>query len=165
MTVRSSELQNGREARAGALSRRALRRSRTAVETYLAWCLLAASWIGSIVVAHGGWAALLAGRWSWTALALGLAGQGLLTWLQWSYDDVWWVAWPARAVDALLTAAGYGPLLIAILAGWVAPGLAARGWLVAVVGGVTTATAIAWCSCYLVSLFVAWYPEAKLVRE
>lgn len=147
----------------GTFSRERLVRSRTHVEKAAAWGLLAVSWLGSVVTAHGGWAVLLTAP-SVGAAVIGLASQAVLTWLQWSYPDVWWVAWPARLVDALLTALGYGFLLIGGLTLLLAQtGLSAGRWpLLWFV--VSVAGLVGWTILYLQSLLIAWYPESRLVQ-
>ena len=157
--VRVKHMSNGQ---VGTFSRERLVRSRTGVEKAAAWALLAVSWLGSIVTAHGGWAALVASP-SLALTGVGLVAQAVLTYLQWSYPDVWWVAWPARAVDALLTALGYGFLFIGGLTLLLArTGLSLAPWPMAWFV-VSVAGLVAWAIIYLISLGVAYYPESRLV--
>mgnify|MGYP000954117115 FL=1 len=163
MTVRSNDMHNDQIIEPGVISRAAVRRSRTTVEKALAWGVLALSWLGSVVTAHGGWAPFLAIP-SPAAIGIGLAMQAVLTYAQWAYDDNRWIAWPARAIDALLTALGYGFLFVRGLAAlFRATGLDSMIWPLGW-WQVTTAGLIAWAIIYLVSLLVAWYPEKTLVR-
>lgn len=163
MAVRSGDMHNEHVIEPGVISRAAVRRSRTTVEKALAWGVLALSWLGSVVTAHGGWTLLLASI-SPAATALGLAGQAVLTYLQWAYDDIWWIAWPARMIDAALTALGYGFLFVRGLAAlFRITGLDSVVWPLGW-WQVTTAGLIAWGIIYLVSLVAAWYPERTLVR-
>jgi hypothetical protein len=146
------------------ISRARLARSRSSVERATALAVLALSFLGSVVAMHGGdWARLAAWPPAWGLIGAGLLLQAVLTWLQWAYGHIPRVAAPARAADAALTAAGFGPLALAGLAGWLAPMLADRGLLAHVAGGMTTATLIAWAILWLVSLLPAWYPESRLV--
>ncbi len=163
MAVRSNDMHNDQILEPGVISRAAIRRSRTGAEKALAWGVLALSWLGSVVMAHGGWAPFLAAP-SPAAIGMGLAVQAVLTYLQWAYDDNRWVAWPARAIDALLTALGYGFLVVSGLAALIAvTGLPNLLWPLAW-WWVTSAGLVAWVIVYLVSLLVAWYPEKTLVR-
>lgn len=147
----------------GVISRAAVRRSRTTVEKALAWGVLALSWLGSVVTTSRGWTLFLTNP-SPAAIGIGLAFQAVLTYLQWAYDDKRWVAWPSRAIDALLTALGYGFLFVGGLSDLFAvtglPNLLwPLGWWM-----VTSCGLVAWGVIYLVSLLVAWYPEKTLVR-
>lgn len=139
-----------------AIVRRAtLRRQRGAVERSTAWIVLALSVLGTIAALAGGWTPLVIGIINldpqWSAIIGGVAIQGALTFLEWWYFDNPLVAWPARAFDTLLTALGYGPLvLVALTAFLVARHAPAPLYL-------------AWGIVGLVSLLAAWYPESRLV--
>jgi hypothetical protein len=103
----------------------------------------------------GGWEPLIKGivtlHPNWAAIGGGFGVQILLTFLEWHYFDVPMVAWPARIVDTLATAIGYGPL---VLVGLTAA-LASKA--------VPSPIYAAWTIIGLVSLLIAWYPESRLV--
>ena len=163
MTVRSNDMHNDQILEPGVISRAAVRRSRTTVEKALAWGVLALSWLGSVVTTHGGWGSFLAAP-APAAIAIGLAFQAALTYLQWAYDDTRWIAWPARAVDALLTALGYGFLFVRSLAlVFAITGLPNELWPL-LWWQVTACGLVAWAIIYIVSFGIAWYPERTLVR-
>jgi hypothetical protein len=123
------------------------------VERAIAIALLIVSVLGTVVVLHGGWAPVRRGAFTAAGVLGGLLLQGVLTWAQWAYGDnkrslVYLVA---LAVDAGLTAYGYGPLLVAPLASWLGahavPGELYAAWLL-VIG---------------FALALAWYPESRLI--
>lgn len=147
----------------GTFSRATLERNRTKVEVALAWIGFVVGWIGSVATAHGGWGNLLAAP-SLGLACIGLGTQAVLTWLQWSYGDRWYIAWPARAVDATLTALGYGflfilPLTVALSRTGLSLSLWPLLWFAVSIAGL-----VAWAVMWLISLVVAWYPERTLVR-
>lgn len=142
-----------------------LRKQRGGVERVMAWVVLALSFVGSAVALGGGWAALLTGKALIGGLLLGVLIQTGLTWLQWAYADTRVLAWPARLVDALLTAMGWGVLV----APWLQGVLVGQGASAAKVNvfGFTVAPALAgtWLILYSISVFIAWFPENRLVRR
>jgi len=140
-----------------AIIRRAtLRRQRGAIERSTAWFVLVLSVIGSIAALAGGFVPLIAGIMTrapqWSAIIGGFMLQVLLTHLEWHYFDTPLVAWPARMVDTLTTAIGYGPLVIAALSAF----LLARG--------VPLPLYAAWGIIGIVSFIAAYYPESRLVE-
>ncbi|GEM_PF-5467807 len=161
MGVKSQDIRDS-DVNVGTISRAALQRSRTNVEKIFAWGILALSWLGAIVTAHGGWNAMLTTP-SIGAICGGIAVQVVLTYLEWAYDDIWYIAWPARLIDALTTALGYGFLFVGALALLFAPALPNTPWTLAW-WIVTTCGLVAWGIIYLVSLVAAWYPEKTLVQ-
>lgn len=132
-------------------TRAQLARARGPVERATAWIVLVVSFIGTIVVFHGGWGPILAFAFSIRAIVGGLLLQGLLTWLQWVYKHNRLLCWGSRVIDAGLTAYGYGPLFIVALVAY----LAERE--------VPQPLYVAWLIVGLVSLAAAWYPEDRLV--
>jgi hypothetical protein len=157
--TRSEPLSGGGAAAAhkdSAIVRRAtLRRQRGAVERWTAFGVLFISVLGTVATLAGGWLPLIAGiralSPNWAAIAGGAAIQALLTFLQWHYFDRPLVSWPARLADTVLTALGYGPLVVAALIA----ALAARE--------VPLPFYAAWGVIGLASLLTAWYPESRLV--
>lgn len=150
MSVRSQS--TGQSAKQSAIvSRAQLARARGPVERATAWIVLVVSFIGTIVVFHGGWAPILALQFSASAVLGGILLQGLLTWLQWAYHHNRPLCWGSRVVDAGLTAYGYGPLFIVTLVAY----LTGRS--------VPEPLYAAWLLIGLVSLGLAWYPESRLV--
>lgn len=133
------------------VGRAQLERARGPVERVTAWIVLVVSFIGTIVVFHGGWTPILALHFSIGAILGGALLQGVLTWLQWAYHDNRLLCWGSRIIDAGLTAYGYGPLFIAVITAY----LASRA--------VPFALYVGWFIVGLVSLAVAWYPEDRLV--
>lgn len=161
MTIRRSSLESG----SGVVSRAALERSRAPIERWTAWGVLFGSALGAVVTFHGGsWAALLAepspGR-----IVAGILLQLVLTWLQWAYYRVPVIAYPARALDALTTTIGYGPLLHGIVSGWLVAGGASAAPLLPGLGPWSAAASSTWVLLYLLALVPAWYPESRLVRD
>lgn len=134
------------------VSRAALNRQRGAVERATALVVLFLSVLGTVAALYGGWGPIVARQFRAGPIAGGLALQGLLTWLQWSYQHRRRIRWPAIVVDAVFTAVGYGPLIVP----WLAPQLAARG--------VPEPGYVAWTIVGLASLLPAWYPESRLVE-
>lgn len=133
------------------VSRAQLARARGPVERTTAWIVLVVSFVGTIVVFHGGWEPILGLHFSLSAIIGGLLLQGLLTWLQWVYQHNRLLCWGSRVIDAGLTAYGYGPLFIDALTAY----LTARG--------VPESFYVGWLLIGLVSLAAAWYPEDRLV--
>lgn len=146
MSVRSRPVKQS-----AVFGRAQIERARGPVERATAWIILAVSFIGTIVVFHGGWGPILKLQFSIGAILGGLLLQGVLTWLQWAYHDNRLLCWGSRIVDAGLTAYGYGPLFIVALTAY----LTSRG--------VPFALYVGWFLIGLVSLAVAWYPEDRLV--
>lgn len=139
-----------------AVVRRAtLRKQRGSIERATAWIVLFVSVLGSIATLAGGWGPLIGGfvqlQPKWSAIAGGLAIQALLTFLEWYYFDQPMISWPARLADTVLTALGYGPLVLIPLVSLL------------LTRGVTQAGYVAWLIIGLVSLAIAWYPESRLV--
>lgn len=158
--VQVRDMSNGE---VGTISREALVRNRTKVEKVLAWIGLVVGWIGSVSTAHGGWGNLIASPSLGLACA-GLGTQALLTWAQWSYGDKRSIAWPARVIDATLTALGYGFLfIIPLTVALSRTGLSMTPWPVAWFV-VSVAGLVAWAVIWVLALLVAWYPERTLVR-
>jgi hypothetical protein len=139
------------------VSRTRLRKQRGNIERATAWIVLVLSVLGTIATFAGGWTPLVAGIIArtpqWYAIVGGIALQVVLTFLEWYYFDQPFIAWPARGFDTLMTALGYGPLVLVGLVTF----LVARGVPFAQVGYV------AWGIIGLVSLAIAWYPESRLV--
>lgn len=133
------------------VSRAQLARARGPVERATAWIVLIVSFIGTIVVFHGGWSPILELRFSISAIIGGFAVQALLTWLQWAYHHNRPLCWSSRIIDAGLTAYGFGPLFVVALTAY----LASRS--------VPWPDVAAWFLIGLVSLGLAWYPESRLV--
>lgn len=137
------------------VTRADLRKQRGSVERFMAWLVLLLSFVGSIVALHGGWppfiASLTDGPLQLGALLGGVIVQVVLTFLEWYYFDRALIAWGARLADTALTALGYGPLVAAPLAAWLAT-YAASG-----------AAALAWFLIFVLSFAVAWFPESRLV--
>lgn len=144
-------------------TRSGIRKQRGTVERATAFGVLVLSFLGSAAACSGGWALIVQGQGSGVGFAFGLLLQGLLTWMQWAYAGVRALAWPSRAVDAALTAAGYGPLVFGALASWIVANGASNtpanvlGW------EVIPATLGTWCILWIVSLLPAWYPESRLI--
>lgn len=161
--IESKPLVNGQVVEPGTFSRAHLKRSRTGVEKAFAWAILVLGWAGSVSTAHGGWLATIT-AFSLGATLIGLAMQALLTWLEWAYADVWYIAWPARAVDALLTALGYGFLFVGGMASLIAVTGVSSTRVFWLWWELSPAGWVAWVLIYLLSLAVAWYPEHTLVR-
>lgn len=136
-------------------SRAALRRQRGAIERYTAWLVLLVSFLGTIAAFSGGWVALIAACRAlnppWAAIVGGIAIQGLLTFLEWWYYDRPLISYPSRVADAVLTALGYGPLVLT----WLGAALDARG--------ISEPTIAAWSIIGVMSYALAWYPESRLV--
>ena len=137
------------------VTRADLRKQRGSIERFMAWGVLLISFIGTIVVLHGGWPAFIAsftdGPLKIGALLGGVIIQVVLTFLEWYYFDRILLAWGARLADTVLTALGYGPLFVVPLVAWLTPYTASG------------ATALAWTLIALLSLAVAWFPESRLV--
>lgn len=155
--MRTDPLYNGATKRPPTISRERLRRQRAYITWYAAWGVLGLGWLGTVVAANGGWGPFLSLQWTWTGWIGGLALQAFLTWLQWSFGDIPALSWTSRAVDAGLTALGYGVLFV--------------DWLVAALPGgalpwglprvdVVAAWGILWAVC----LVPAWWPEHRLVK-
>lgn len=134
------------------ISRAQLDRQRGLVERMSAYIVLLISGVGTVVALHGGWEPIIAGEWRLAPFVGGALIQAGLTWLQWSYYHVRGLSWPARIVDAGLTAYGYGPLFVGAISGY----LTSRG-------AVEIADVGAWIIIGLVSYGLAWYPESRLV--
>ena len=137
------------------VSRERLRRQRGGVERATAWIVLLVSVFGSVAALAGGWQPLIAGivtrHPQWYAIVGGIGLQVALTFLEWYYFDSPLVSWPARLLDTVLTALGYGPLVFVSLVAF----LAARH--------VPQPVYVADGIILLFSLAVAWYPESRLV--
>ena len=137
------------------VSRERLRRQRGGIERASAWIVLFLSLLGTIAAFAGGWTPLIAGivnrQLPVAAIVGGLALQAVLTFLEWYYFDSPLVSWPARLFDTIMTAIGYGPLVLMPLVTL----LATRG--------VPQYPYVAWLIIGLVSLVIAWYPESRLV--
>lgn len=137
------------------IRRATLRKQRGKIERSTAWIVLFISVLGSMATLAGGWVPLVGSFIErdplWSAVVGGLAIQALLTFLEWYYFDQPMISWPARLGDTLLTALGYGPLVLASLVSL----LATRG--------ISGASYFAWLIIGLVSLLIAWYPESRLV--
>jgi len=140
-----------------AVVRRAtLRKQRSVIERATAWIVLFLSVLGTIAAFAGGFTPLIAGivarTPNWAAISGGIGLQVVLTFLEWYYFDSPFVSWPARAIDTVTTALGYGPLvlvpLVAVLAG----------------RGVPSVVTVAWLLIGVVSFGVAYYPESRLVE-
>ena len=143
------------------ISRAKLRRQRAWVTWYGAWALLFLGWLGTLVATNGGWGNVLAGRITLTGTILAIVSQAILTWIQWSWSDHLIAAYISRALDAGLTALGYGSLVIAGMAAW----FAAQGIPATIVVRDWTLTGLlAWFILWLIALFPAWYPEHRLIR-
>lgn len=153
MSVTSKPMPTRKES--AVISRERLRRQRGAIERYTAWVVLLVSFMGSVAALYGGWPALVADlvvlQPHAGPIAIGIGIQAGLTYLEWHYFDNAPIAWSARIGDAVTTALGYGPLVVA--------GLAAQLTSQAL----PDATYLAWGIIGLVSLLVAWYPESRLV--
>lgn len=137
------------------IRRATLRRQRGTVERSTAWIVLFISVLGTVATLAGGWEPLVGGFLQrdplWSAVVGGIAIQALLTFLEWYYFDQPMISWPARLGDTVLTALGYGPLVLIPLVSL----LTARG--------VTGALYLAWLIIGVVSFLIAWYPESRLV--
>lgn len=143
------------------IARANLRRQRATITWAAAWGVLVLGWLGTIVAANGGWGPFLALEWTWTGWIGGAAAQLLLTWLQWSCSDIPLLAWTSRAVDALLTALGYGVLVVGSLIAWlVEHGLPAAP----IAWGLSLAGIAAWGILWAICLIPAWWPEHRLVK-
>lgn len=157
MTVRSEHLRDGqRVAKESAVfTRSQLRRQRGAIERWTALVILFVSFLGTIVALAGGWepflSSLRAYRPPWAAIAGGIGIQALLTFLEWHYFDRRFVSIPARVVDTVFTALGYGPLVLSLLSA----ALVERH--------VSEPIYVAWLIIGVVSYVIAWYPESRLI--
>ena len=154
MSVRSRSM--GAAAKESAITSRAtLRRQRGNIERYSAWLLLLISFLGTIAALAGGWPALIARCLAfdppWAAILGGILIQAGLTFLEWWYYDRPLVSYPARIADAVFTALGYGPLVLASIAA----ALVARG--------VDSPIWVAWAIVGVASYALAWYPESRLI--
>ena len=153
MSVQSRPIPRAKES--AIASRATLRKQRGAIERYTAWIILLVSFLGTIAALAGGWppliAACLAFNPPWAAIAGGFAIQAALTFLEWWYYDLRLISYPARIVDSVFTALGYGPLVLVPLGA----ALLARGVENAVWG--------AWAIIGVVSYLLAWYPESRLI--
>lgn len=147
MTVQSKPITSKDSA---VVNRARLKRQRGTVERWSALVILFASFAGTIAALSGGWGALISAP-SLTPILGGLIFQGVLTYLEWHYYDHKPISWGARIFDTGLTAWGYGPLVVAPLAAF----LAARG--------ISSAEQAAWAIIAIVSFLTAWYPESRLV--
>ncbi len=173
MAVRSKPLESGAPASNSAVfDRAALEQSRGKVERLSAWVVLFASALGAVVTFHGGsWAQFL-NHPSLGRAAAGIGLQLVLTYMQWAYYRVRAVAWPARAIDAVTTAIGYGSLIHgAVVDSLVANGASAApvlpgidpAYVLGTVSPWSLAAASAWVVLWLAALLPAWYPESRLV--
>lgn len=155
MTVKSVDLRERAAKESAIVSRSRLRRQRGAIERWTALVVLFVSFLGTIVTFAGGWPPFLAGlrtfQPAWGAIGGGLFVQGLLTYFQWHYFDRRYVSFPARIADAVLTALGYGPLVIDALTLYLTSRDAPQPLY------------LAWLVIGLVSYALAWYPESRLV--
>lgn len=150
------------------ISRKSLRRSRTKVERCLAWLILLLGYIGSLIASQGGWSNVVALRLQ-LAPAVGVAIlQAVLTYGQWAYDDRPWIARPARGIDAALTLAGWGPLLMGVAVAMVS----GAAWAITSAAGAfdvlldVPQPAIGAAAILLLTfaaIGAAWYPEHTLV--
>lgn len=146
------------------ISRDTITKKRGSVERASAFVVLALSFVGSMVALAGGWGALANGTASLGGAAMGMLLQIGLTWAQWGYGDVVPIAWPARAIDAGLTAWGFGPLFAAPIQAALAAGGASTMPANALGFTLEPASASAWAIIYVVSLLIAWYPESRLIK-
>lgn len=131
-----------------------LQKQRGKVERYTAWVVLFISFIGSVVAFNGGWPNVTALKFSIAGTLGGLVLQLVLTYLEWHYHDKRLISWGARVIDTITTAIGYGSLVLTPLTKYlmskdVSPENAVLG---------------AWAIIVIVSFFVAWYPESRLVE-
>jgi hypothetical protein len=137
------------------IRRATLRKQRGAVERASAWFVLLLSVIGSVAALAGGFVPLIAGiigrTPQWSAIIGGLGLQAILTFLEWYYFDSPLVSWPARLVDTVTTAIGYGPLFLAALVAFL------------VEQDVAQAGYVAWGIIGGISFLVAYFPESRLV--
>lgn len=154
MTVRSQNIPSNATRKQSALFHRGqLVRSRGKVERILAILIWGLSALGTIVALHGGWEPVLAHRLSIAAILGGLIIQAVLSWTQWAYGDSKgnFLYLFSLGIDIAYTIYGYGPPI----APWIAVLLASRG--------IPEPLLSAWLLIALVSFFVAWYPEDRLV--
>ncbi len=151
MTVRS-EPTSPRKSSA-IVSRATLDRQRGAFERAMAFGVLFFSFAGTVAALSGGWTALRTTPQLAPILG-GLAIQGGLTAAEWWYGKGRgpWVYRFALLIDTALTTLGYGPLVVA----WLAAYLATKG-----LGELSTV--IAWGLIGVVSWLIAWYPEITLI--
>jgi hypothetical protein len=165
MRVRSADLVNGQVQERRGISRRALRRSRTDIERVLAWIVLLLGVAGSLIASQGGWENIADRTFSASAAVGVVLLQVFLTWVQWSYGDIPWRAYPARLVDACLTLGGWAPLLIGLMTG-------IAGSVLRTVAGLMdrplhpmAPAAGGWLILIIAAVWVAWYPEATLLDD
>lgn len=141
-------------AKASAIVNRAkLDAQRGAFERFSALAVLFFSFAGSIAALSGGWSQL-ASHPRLAPIAAGIALQIILTAAEWWYGAGRgrWRYRLALLIDASLTTAGYGPLIVP----WLAPYLAARG-------AGDLALYAAWAIAAIASVLIAWYPENILI--
>lgn len=135
------------------LTRAMLDRQRGIFERFSALAVLFFSFAGTVAAFSGGWEALTSAP-RIAPIVGGLAAQTALTAIEWWYGARRgpWRYRIALLVDTGLTTAGYGPLIVPWLGGY----LAARG-----AGEV--GEPIAWVITALIAAGVAWYPERTLI--
>src|SRR5262249_19920667 len=133
--------------------RETLDAQRGAFERFSAFGVLFFSFAGTIAALSGGWTAL-AEHPQIASIAGGVVTQLALTVAGWWYGAgrEGWRYRIALAIDAALTAAGYGPLIVP----WLTSYLAAHG-----IGD--AALYLAWGIVGGVSLLIAYYPERILI--
>lgn len=135
------------------IRRQSLRQQRQWITWYLAWSLMLLGFVGTIVTANGGWGQLLSGRFSWNMTILAFALQVILTYVQWAWYDIRPLAYFSRTIDALFTALGYGSVIYVYAIDYF------NGYDLFFV------SVIYWLITFVLSVFIAWYPEYRLVRD
>jgi hypothetical protein len=94
-------------------SRKQLARQQTVTERFVAFALLAVSWVGALIFGGGGIGAWLAREPLWAGFAAAIVVQAICTRVQWVYavqrwGSPWWLV--AFAVSTGGTLAGFWPL-------------------------------------------------------
>ena len=135
------------------IKRSELIRKRKWFSWYAAWVLLFMGVVGSIVAGNGGWVNVLSGKFTYAGTIGAILAQTILTGIQWSMPDHKALVYLSRALDAVLTFVGYGPLVL----------ISTTGILVTLGIPFQYAYYYACGIIYMVAVIVAWYPEFRLV--
>jgi hypothetical protein len=153
-----------RQKQSALVSREALDRQRSTFERFSALAVLFLSFAGTIAAFSGGWSALVSAP-RLAPILVGLVTQALLTAGQWWYGARRgpWRYRAALLIDSALTTAGYGPLIVPWLGGYLARRIAPAGQVAE--GYLVLAEPIAWGLLVVASALIAWYPEKTLIDD
>lgn len=133
-----------------------LMRNRDWITWYIAWFLLAMSFLGSFAAGNGGMANVVSGKLSYSGTVVALIVQLFLTWIQWSWADFPGLVILSRIVGTVLTTYGYsGLFIVPLVSSLVDMGIPTTN---------NIAHALAYSIMGVIFFVPEWYPEIRLVK-